>query len=326
MRPTTAMLWPIFFISLLSEDFPSRTQKLKAIAAFLAASAIAAAWPLYVLAKASDAAYINLIVIPLLNGEFLNKIGMTFNKPALALNVLFTPAYFLLTLLFLISSLSVLARFRSRFTRQYAITSCIAVAFIVIAFVPPTIWLQYFAPPVAFMIISICFAANAISSDRPGSGRLVRIFAIVVIIITAVYNDTPVKYISAAFNSKQWVPVKFHKQAADIASLAGSQKLTLTLAPLAALESGNTIYPGLAAGPFAYRVADFLTPPQRKAANVFGPSDVPSLVADRPPSIVILADEKPESLEKPLSDSAPGWNARFLSEPLSLTVLYKSAE
>ena len=92
----------------------------------------------------------------------------------------------------------------------------------------------------------------------------------------------------------------------------------LTLGPLYALEAGCEIYPELASGSIVYRIADRMTPEERRIACAVGPQTIDDMVHGRPADAVIVGVERDKfsGLEDPLRRSVPlDWHSKSI-EPL----------
>jgi hypothetical protein len=88
----------------------------------------------------------------------------------------------------------------------------------------------------------------------------------------------------------RWVPVRAHRFGEETARHAAGGKV-LTLAPIFPLEGGADIYPELAVGPFAYRLAQWLPDEKRPRLKVCAPEDLPALLDKDPPTAVLLGAE-----------------------------------
>ncbi|UCF43636.1 MAG: glycosyltransferase family 39 protein, partial [Planctomycetota bacterium] len=96
MRITTALAQLLFFAILLLRPSRSIKQKLQTILPFLIATACVLIWPIWIVTAAPRAVYLNLFWIPMLNSEWLRRIGMVFGKFDLIFVALTTPGYPLL--------------------------------------------------------------------------------------------------------------------------------------------------------------------------------------------------------------------------------------
>lgn len=86
-----------------------------------------------------------------------------------------------------------------------------------------------------------------------------------------------------------------------------------TLSPLYPLQAGLRIYPELAAGPFAYRVADVTPPDLRALYPMAGPADLEALFRAIPPAAILTGFDP--VLERPLVDYARRYGYRPLPLP-----------
>ena len=111
---------------------------------------------------------------------------------------------------------------------------------------------------------------------------------------------------------ERWVPIELHKVSEDIAQKLKTQnfKLVLTLAPLFALEGGCDIYTELSCGAIIYRIADSLSPGDRRITHTVGPETLAELLESKPPSAVVLGAEM-KFLEEPLQAAVgPDWERK----------------
>jgi hypothetical protein len=129
------------------------------------------------------------------------------------------------------------------------------------------------------------------------------IIAVVLLIaetLTAVSsNPVILERIPQLLAPQGWQPIRLHNISQDIAGKTKNPKLALTLAPLYAIEGGCKIYTEFSAGPFVYRIADYLSASDRRLINAVGPESLDELPQDSPPAVMILGLE-PEFLEAPL--------------------------
>ena len=88
---------------------------------------------------------------------------------------------------------------------------------------------------------------------------------------------------------------------------AEEPKLVLTLGPLYALEAGCDVYPELSSGSIVYRIADRMTPHERRITRTVGPATLDEMMDERPPAAVIVGVERRQfaDLEEPLRRIVP---------------------
>ncbi|MHC4071895.1 MAG: hypothetical protein ACYTGS_07685, partial [Planctomycetota bacterium] len=158
MRITTALVELLFFVMLLSLPAESIKQRFKTALPFLLAAALVLIWPVWVIARAPRAFFLNMVKIPMLYGQWLHEIRMVHDKLQLTLACLSTPGYFVLVALTIYLCLTVVfLRRRLKITSvgNLLLAALLPMVFFVIALIPPTMWRQYLAIPVPFMVISL---------------------------------------------------------------------------------------------------------------------------------------------------------------------------
>lgn len=160
MRITTALIQLLFFVFLLMQPAESVKQKFKTALPFLFATVVLLIWPVWVVAKAPRAFFFNLYQIPVLYGKWLHEIGMVHNKSDLIFKCVTRPGYLLL-LIMVIYLCIVFIRYHHKLVISNRVnlllTALLPITFFVIAIVPPTMWQQYLAMPVPFLIINLAY-------------------------------------------------------------------------------------------------------------------------------------------------------------------------
>ncbi len=321
MRITTVIVELLFFVLLLGIPAGSIKKRFKNALPFLLAGAVVSIWPVWVIAQAPRAFYLNLVKIPMLYGQWLREIGMVHNKFTLTLTCLRMPGYFVLVVLTIYLCLSV---FFLRHKLKIAgginllFAALLPAIFFIIALIPPTLWRQYLAVPVPFLVIGLAFPLLYLRrlTDKSGiSGRYKISTAIMVVCtLVALFSYPIVLYRTPiALVPERWVPIEIHKVSRDIAGKLKTQdsKLILTLAPLLALEGGCDIYPELSAGAIIYRIADSLPAEDRRITHTAGIETLTESLEKNPPSAVILGVEMGR-LEEPIYKSVvtPDWKIK----------------
>jgi len=307
MRITTVLVQLLFFLVLIIQSVGPVKQRLKDALPFLIATIAVSIWPVWIIALAPRAFFLNVFRIPVLNSKWLHQMGMVYSKLHLTLISITTPGYFVLIVIAIYLCVILLWK-RSKLTVSNAIKPLLAplltLTFIIIAFIPPTIWMQYLAMPVPFLIISFSYPLLYLRklSRQTGCGNHFNIASALVavcVFVAVIFFPAVPGRIPMLFKPQSWVPVQLHRISEDIAKETKSPKLILTLAPLYALEGRCDIYPQLASSPFVYRVADLMTASDLKTVKAVGPKTLKTLLEDSPPSAVILGVEF-EFLEAPL--------------------------
>jgi hypothetical protein len=310
MRVTTALVELLFFVLLLSLPTGSIKQRFKTALPFLIATFVVLIWPVWVIAQAPRAFFLNMVKIPTLYGQWLHEIGMVHNKTDLTIACLTTPGYFVIVALTVFLGLMmVFLRRKLKITnsRNLLLTALLPVMFFVIALIPPTMWRQYLAIPVPFWVIGFAFPLLYLRqlADKASVGKHFKIAAAGMALggILAILSYPFVLHrVPFALVPQSWVPKELHKVSVDIVEKTKEPKLILSLAPLLALEGDGEIYTQLSCGSIIYRIADSLSPEDRLTTNTVGLETLPQLVEENPPSAVILGNEygKMAVLEIPL--------------------------
>jgi len=319
MRVTTVLVELVFFVLLLSIPAGSIKERFKNALPFLLAGAVVSIWPAWVIAQAPRAFFLNLVKIPMLYGRWLREIGMVHDKFALTFACLTMPGYFVLAALTVYLCLSMFF-LRNKLKIASGINLLLAALlpaiFFIIALIPPTMWRQYLAIPVPFLVISFAFPLLYLRrlAGKEGISRHFKIATglMVLCMFVAFFSQPIVLYRTPlAIVPERWVPIEIHKVSEDIAGKAKEPKLILTLAPLLALEGGCDIYPELSAGAIIYRIADSLPAEDRRITHTAGPETLAESLEKNPPSAVILGVEMGR-LEEPIYKSVvrPDWKIK----------------
>jgi len=319
MRITTALVGLLFFLLLLSQPAESIKQRLKTALPFLVVAAFVLIWPVWVIAQAPRAFFLNLVKIPMLYGEWLHEIGMVYNKFELTLTCLRQPGYFVLMVLAIYLCLMIVClrhRLKIPNTRNLLLAALLPLTFFIIAVIPPTMWRQYLAMPVPFLVISFALPLLYLRTlaGKTGISKHFKIAAalIIVCVLVAVACYPVVLYRTPiALVPERWVPIEIHKISENIAEKTQEPKLILTLAPLLALEGRSDIYTELSCGAIIYRAADSMSPSERSVTHTVGPKTLGELLEKSPPSAVILGVEM-RRLEESIFESIvkPDWERK----------------
>jgi len=318
MRITTVLVELLFLAIILSQPAETIKQRFKTALPFLIAAAAVSAWPIWVIAQAPRAFFLNLVKIPMLYGEWLHQIGMVFNKFDLTFACITQPGYFVLLVLGIYLCLITLylrRRLKIPDVRILLLAALLPLTFLIIALIPPTMWRQYLAMPVPFLVIS--FALPMLYLRKLAGKSNVNIHfkitvALLGVCVFVAVTSYPVvlKRIPLVLVPERWEPIEIHKISKDIAERTKEPKLILTLAPLLALEGGCDIYTELSCGAIIYRAADSLSAFERNITHTAGLKTLGELLEKSPPSAVILNVERGKlaSLEAPLQAVVkPDW-------------------
>ncbi|MBA7658819.1 hypothetical protein ES703_66778 [subsurface metagenome] len=307
MRITTVMVQLVFLVFLLGVWSKSLKEKIGTALPFLVSSAIVLIWPVQLIASAPRAFFLNVFWIPVLNGKWLHEIGMAYNKVGLTFGSLTTVGYLAIiaTGIYLCFAL-VLCRHKLKGvnTGKALVVFLVAVVMFGIAYIPSTMWRLYLTMPVSFLVLGFAYPLMWLRKfSYIKYFKIGLIIFIVGIVMTVTSHTIVLRRIPRLFDVGNWVPIRVHRISEDIAARIKEPKLILTLAPLYAIEGGSDIYTEFSAGPFVYRVADYISSWNLDITHTTGPRTLKKLVEKSPPSAVILGVE-PEFLEAALFKAA----------------------
>ena len=329
MRVTTVLVEILFLAAILwAAGGTLRNRSITALP-FSAAALIVAAWPAWVIAQAPQAFALNLFAIPALYGRWLHEVGITHDKLALTTAAFSTPGY--LVLLVLTACLGWIGwRCRSEIDKhekpKAILAALLPALFLLIAYIPPTMWRQYLAVPVPFLVVAFAYPLLALRrrSEQARGSATHRIFsyALVTAVLVSVLARPVILYRSVFLLApEQWTPVRLHRTSLEMAAEVDEPGPVLTLGPLHVLEGGRDIYPQLACGSIIYRVADLMPAEARAITHTVGPESLDEMVQTRPPAAVLVGIEPPyfAFLEEPLEELVPSdWRRRIYETTLRL--------
>ncbi len=97
------------------------------------------------------------------------------------------------------------------------------------------------------------------------------------------------------FSPHEWYPTKLHARGEWVKTLI-KQGDVLTIAPIIPLEGRLSIYPALATGPFAWRVASLLPADARRRHQLFTPTELLEQLATAPPRALLVGMDNQDAL------------------------------
>jgi hypothetical protein len=203
--------------------------------------------------------------------------------------------------------------------RDVLFAALLVLVFFIIALIPPTMWRQYLAMPVPFIIISFAYPLLYLRqlADKVKDNNQFKIAGVVVAVcvVVAVFSYPIFVYRTVMLLvPESWTPIQVHEISQDIAKKTQEPKKILTLAPLFALEGGCDIYTELSCGSIVYRIGDRLSAWNRDITHTVGPKTLAKLVENEPPSAVIINVEskRMKFLEEDLIKTGvkPGWERK----------------
>ncbi len=319
MRITTALVELLFFVILLSQLAGSMKQRFKTALPFLVAAAFVLIWPVWVIAQAPRAFFLNLVKIPMLYGQWLHEIGMVYNKFQLTFTCLTQPGYFVLVVLVIYFCLTIVClrrRLKIVNIKNLLLAPLLVIIFFIIALIPPTMWRQYLALPVPFLVISFALPLLYLRklTDKTSVSKHFIIAAALItvcVLVAVTYYPVVLYRTSIVLVPEKWVPIEIHKISEDIADKTQEPKLILTLAPLLALEGRSDIYTQLSCGAIIYRIGNLMSASERDITHTVCPETLVELLEKSPPSAVILGVEM-RRLEEPIFESVvkPDWERK----------------
>ncbi len=160
------------------------------------------------------------------------------------------------------------------------------------SFAPTPAFPQYYEPPVPFLIMLFVLLRRQLEPQfRTWVEPPVGVAAVLAlaIIVPRLLPD-----MAAAARPSRWTGNVLHEQGQYVrATLAAAHRTgkVATLAPIVALEGGLPIYREFAAGPFVYRVADYLPPADRSSYTTTSPHELPVFLDADPPAAIVTGRE-----------------------------------
>lgn len=163
---------------------------------------------------------------------------------------------------------------------------------------PSPVFDQYFYPLAPFLIIGTLALFAGLPAGTP---RLRWMWGAGVALVFGSVALASREYVDLQdlFRAQNWIPSKLHSQSEALRRLVPGGRV-LTLAPTLPLEAGLQIYPELATGPFAWRVAPFVARERRAGLRMLAGEDLASRVENDPPVAILLgfADRWEEPLAR----------------------------
>jgi hypothetical protein len=201
--------------------------------------------------------------------------------------------------------------------RTVALTLCTAASLLVAGLVPTPTWPQYFYAPYGLLAVSFVMGAAAVLRTRLWKAGLALFIGVAA---TSAWSGAQAyAALGHVRHLDDWTPTMVAKVSQEVRA-AVPRGTVVTLAPIYALEAGLDIYPGLASGPFGYRLSALMPSQLRKAQGLISAEDTIRLMAERPPEAILAGAE--DEMEAPLLAFATerGYKERKLSNGLSLWV------
>ncbi len=321
MRITTVLALLLFFAMLIIKSADSLRERLIRALVFAIVVVIFSLWPVWVILQQPRAFFVNAFLIPVLNGGLLHRLGLVYDKFYLTLIALTdADSVFLLLVAVYVWLCVFFLRRRIIFTNTLntVFSLLMPACFFIIAYIPSTIWIQYWGVPVIFVIITLAFGMRYLRTIQVGQGKAgihfqISSVVILAIVLTAAVRQNPVENIRRFLKINNWTPIQTHKISQHIVAKSKGSKLILTLSPLYVIEGGGTIYNQFSAGPFAYRVADELSESDRVITRTAGLAELDELMKNNPPDAIVIGPElNLYEIQEFISIVPPNWQTKHL--------------
>lgn len=171
-----------------------------------------------------------------------------------------------------------------------ALAACAAI----VSFTPTPAFPQYYEPPIPFLIVLFFLVYRQL--DEPARSKMKPLLATVGVLALAAIMPRIVADVPSAMRWTQWTGDRIHtdgKRIRDIVDASGAKGKVATLAPIVVLEGKLPIYREFGAGPFVYRVADFMSEAERRHFVTTSPRELNAFL-DRDPPAAIVTGYEPE--------------------------------
>jgi hypothetical protein len=196
----------------------------------------------------------------------------------------------------LAASLWVVARARGgaswRAEWPLLLTLALVASAALLAFVPTPAFPQYYEPPAPFVVVLMILAfarldAKARAEALPFLGIA---GAIALAILALRLGDLP-----TLARPGRWTGVALHQEGMRLRQAierSGVAPIAASLSPILPLEGQVSVYPEFAAGPFVYRVAEFIPSRDRRWYTTTSAADLPRFLAAHRPGAIIVGRER----------------------------------
>ncbi len=309
---TAVLIQVLFFVMLLIRRAESGKQMCKTALPFLIAPVVVLILPIWTMAHAPRAFFINVFEMPLLEMQMIRKMqlmmgGGLLGKLSIFLTYVTEPrGIFPFLVAICLVVLIILGRHKLEISnlKNALLAILVPVIFLIIALCTPKFLYENFAMLIPFIIIS--FAYPLLYLRKLGTKSPYKPFRIVKIVVIActfsavASNPFSLLRISRILRPQSWVPMKVHQISEEVAQKIKEPKLIVTLGPLYALESGCDIYPELSAGWEGCKIASIMSDSKREITNTLNVETFKKMLKERPPSgIVIDIDPDPRKMNVP---------------------------
>lgn len=162
------------------------------------------------------------------------------------------------------------------------------------SFAPAPAFPQYYEPPVPFALLLFMLLYRSLNPaarevlDTLGTGSAAMALAICSLQI--------LPSVPAVLTPGRWTGVRVHQSGERLRAELAARGLhgpVASLAPIVPLEAGLPIYPEFGAGPFVYRVADYIRDDDRRYFRTTSAADLPAFLDARRP-VALLTGTEPD--------------------------------
>jgi hypothetical protein len=187
-------------------------------------------------------------------------------------------------------------------TKQYRELTFLLICLVAAAgmgLVPSPGFPQYYVLVVAVLPLLFFALVNLVHSDQTRKTELLLIGATVISL--GLSAPRLLQHTTQFQNTKAWSGIQTHAFGQTIAGEIKKAKLegpVATFAPVYPLEGGLEVYPELATGPFAFRVASLLDKAQQLRLKTTSPEAISKLLTEKKPAAILVGLN--EELEGPL--------------------------
>ncbi|WP_019833193.1 glycosyltransferase family 39 protein [Sphingomonas sp. PR090111-T3T-6A] len=178
--------------------------------------------------------------------------------------------------------------------RRWPILFLIAIIGIaaLLSFVPTPAFPQYYEPPVPFVLLLAIMLYGEV--EEPTRRRLWPLMAGVSVLALGLIAPRFLPHMTAIAHPSRWTGTRIHAEGERIrAELAarGERGKVLTLQPILPLEGRLPLYREFGAGPFIYRVADYIAPADRRFFTTTSPGALSAFLDADPPAAIVTGRE-----------------------------------
>lgn len=167
---------------------------------------------------------------------------------------------------------------------------------VLISFVPSPSFLQYFVPPMPFVILTFLALCPEAKPSRHAD------FAILIPLLAIALLASSVRMVpglAALAGPANWTGIASNQVMHDVLDGSGvaPDARIATMSPILAIEGGRRVYPEFVAGQFVYRVAPYMSDEERQYYRTTAPGELDAFLdANRPDAILVDTSEPMESV------------------------------